>query len=69
MASQSKQILHALKKGRKLTPLDALKDFRCFRLGARIWELKQAGHRIERAMVEVHSGKHVAQYSMRRKAA
>lgn len=36
-ASQSVQIKAALLRGETLTPLDALRRFGCFRLGARIW--------------------------------
>ena len=44
--TQAKGILDALKRGEALTPLDALDRFGCFRLGARIWDLKRAGHLI-----------------------
>lgn len=39
-ASQTARIKAALLKGEKLTPMDALRRFGCFRLGARIWELR-----------------------------
>lgn len=65
--SQRKAILNALRAGRKLTQLDALRDFKCFRLGARIHELKEAGHDIRSRLIEVGEGKRVAQYSMARK--
>ena len=38
--SQNAQILSALKNGERLTPLDALIRFGCFRLSARINNLK-----------------------------
>ena len=38
--SQTSQILSALKNGETLTPLDALNRFGCFRIGARVWELR-----------------------------
>ena len=44
--SQSKKILAYLKSGKRLTPLQALNRFGCFRLAARIHELKAKGHRI-----------------------
>ena len=50
--TQKDQILAALKAGDRLTPLDALERFGCFRLGARIFDLKQEGHDIRREMVE-----------------
>jgi hypothetical protein len=42
--TQAQEILKALQCGRRLTPLDALNDFGCFRLGARIHELKGMGY-------------------------
>ena len=61
---QKQQILAHLKTGRSITPIDALDDFQCFRLGARIWDLKQDGHTIHRDMVKVASGKRVASYTL-----
>lgn len=43
MDSQTKQILEYLRTGKKLTPLDALQLFGCFRLSARISELRDMG--------------------------
>ena len=60
--AQSAQILKALKNGERLTHLDAEKRFNCLRLGARIYDLKHQGHKIERRMIVVPSGKRVAQY-------
>lgn len=45
--SQTEKIKNALMEGEVLTPLDALERFGCFRLGARIWELRQAGLPVE----------------------
>ena len=50
--SQKQKILTALKNGRRLTHLDAIKDFGCARLAARVNELRQAGHSISSAMVK-----------------
>lgn len=60
--SQESLILKHLQAGNKITPLDALNMFGCFRLGGRIYGLKKLGHRIEKRMIETPSGKHVAQY-------
>lgn len=62
MEAQTAQIRRALDAGRKLTPLDAWRDFGCFRLGARIYDLKQEGYPVERRMVETDEGKRVAEY-------
>jgi hypothetical protein len=62
--SQNTQILTALINGRKITPLDALDWFGCFRLSARISELKSAGWNIEKETVLLSSGKRIARYYM-----
>jgi len=65
--SQKQQILDHLNAGRTLTPMDALYKFGCFRLGARIFELREAGHNIKGELVEVdtRAGKtKVAQYRL-----
>lgn len=62
--TQSAQILKALKNGDRLTHLDAEKRFNCLRLGARIYDLKQHGHKIERRMIVVPSSKCVAEYRL-----
>ncbi len=61
--SQAKQILKHLQEGNTITPLEALNKFGCFRLGARIWDLKKKGHRIEPRMIE-SEGKHYAEYRL-----
>lgn len=60
-ATQTARILAHLKRGRTLTPLQALRDYGCFRLGARIWDLKQDGYLIKSRIVDV-GGKRVARY-------
>jgi hypothetical protein len=48
-----------------ITPLEALNEYGCFRLGARIYDLKRQGHNISREMIEVgREGKRVAQYRL-----
>jgi len=47
METQNKRIEKYLLCGRTLTPLDALYEFSCFRLSARIWDLKRQGLDIE----------------------
>lgn len=62
METQARQILAALKAGRRITPIDALNEYGCFRLGARIYDLRKAGHPINRDMIETDTGKRVAEY-------
>lgn len=66
--SQADQILAALLAGERITPLDALERFRCFRLAARINDLRKAGYDIKREDYETESGKTVARYYMERPA-
>ena len=44
--SQNANILARLQEGKTISPIDALIDFRCFRLAARINDLRNAGHNI-----------------------
>jgi hypothetical protein len=53
---QRDMVLNALRhRPGGLTALDALRDFGCMRLGARVWELKRDGHRVESELVEVET--------------
>jgi hypothetical protein len=61
--TQEAVILFNLQCGRTITPLDALKEVGCFRLGARIHQLKKAGHQIETLSVE-QNGKRFAGYRL-----
>ena len=61
--AQNNQILKYLQTGKSLTPMDALKRFGCFRLGARIYDLRRDGHSIMSQMVEV-GDKRVARYTL-----
>jgi hypothetical protein len=45
-----------------LTPLEALREVGTFRLGARVFDLRKAGHRIEREWVTTPGGSRVARY-------
>jgi hypothetical protein len=69
--TQKEAILTALQNGEKITPLEALRDFGCFRLAARIYDIEREGHKIKREMVTVAgrvSGKcRVARYSLSRR--
>lgn len=59
--SQSNQILEYLREGNSITPLSALQLFGCFRLGARIFDLKRSGHKIKEEDVRM-DGKRFAKY-------
>ena len=62
--TQAGRILAHLRAGHRLTALEALERFGCFRLAARVHELRREGWAIEERMVETGSGKRVAEYYM-----
>jgi hypothetical protein len=49
---QNEQILDYLRKNGSITQAEAVERFGCYRLGARIWDLKRRGIRIRRRMEE-----------------
>lgn len=62
--SQNARILAHLKNGGRITSLEALNQFGCLRLSARIKDLRDRGHEIHAEFIEVSSGKRVKQYFM-----
>lgn len=66
--TQTEWILNQLKQG-PVTGMDALNGCGCFRLAARIKDLRQAGHQIEKQTIELPNGKHVAQYYLKERTA
>lgn len=59
--SQCKSIREYLETYGSITPMDALNLFGCFRLGARIYDLRHDGCQIVRKM-EAKDGKRYARY-------
>jgi hypothetical protein len=41
--TQTDRIRRHLERGKSITPLEALSRYGCFRLGARIWDLRREG--------------------------
>lgn len=48
--TQCDKILRHLEDYGSITPVDALREYGCMRLGARIYDLKRAGHDITRTL-------------------
>ena len=61
--TQNKEIIRYLTKGNKLSPLEALERFGCFRLSARILELRKKGFNIKTEYVTKNK-KTYAEYSL-----
>ncbi len=62
--SQAQTIMEMLKRG-PVTAMDALEQAGCFRLAARIADLRQQGIEIETEKVTTATGKHIAQYKLK----
>jgi hypothetical protein len=67
--TQASEILSYLRRGNTITPMTALRRFNCFRLGARIFGLRQEGHKIKTEIVRTSTGKNFARYSLCKRAA
>jgi hypothetical protein len=63
--SQNNLIKAWLMNGRSITPLQALDMFGCFRLSARIDNLRKAGMNIKTDLIMIND-KRIAQYSIPR---
>ncbi|RJX32314.1 MAG: hypothetical protein C4516_04230 [Oxalobacter sp.] len=61
--NQCELLLARLKRG-PITPLEALSELGIYRLGGRVYDLKQLGHTINSEIVAVGNGKRVARYTL-----
>lgn len=61
-ASQCNMIAKYLKDGNKITSLEALNLFGCFRLASRICDLKERGMNIGKNIITLANGKRVCEY-------
>jgi hypothetical protein len=66
--NQSALILAYMQRGQRIDAMKALSMFRCFRLAARIGELREAGHDIKTEMVDNHNGGRHAEYYLESEA-
>lgn len=62
--TQKEQIKKHLQKGKSLTAIQALNLFNCFRLAARIADLRNEGMKIYTENHTLKSGKVIAKYSI-----
>ena len=62
--SQTKDILNWLQTGASLDAMQALTEFGCFRLAARIKDIREMGVPVRTTSVKTPNGKSVAQYSL-----
>ena len=60
--SQVKKILAWMQNGKSITAIEALNMFGCFRLSARINNIKDMGLSVQKDMVETDNGKRIARY-------
>ena len=62
--TQNSRILQHLLEGHSITPIQALEKFGCFRLGARIFELRKQGFYIDMKKVDNGEGNKFAKYTL-----
>lgn len=62
--SQAGHILAWMRAGYPITPLVALERMGCFRLAARISDLRRSGYRIAMTRIKTDGGKSVAEYRL-----
>ena len=68
METQNKLIAQHLESGHTITALEALHRFGCFRLSARIWDLRKRGLDIESRRRKITSDgkqKYVVEYKLK----
>jgi predicted transcriptional regulator len=58
--TQNEALLNAMKRGRVLTAMRALREFRCARLAARVYELRERGVNIHSTLVNKGGKKYAA---------
>jgi len=63
LSSQNAMILNFLESGGSLTPIEALEKFQCFRLAARMNDLRNKGYVIQTEILKDDNGKSYASYS------
>lgn len=64
MVSQKQQILNHLQSGNSITALEALQKFGCFRLAARIRDLRNEGYTIQAKTTITGNRKNIAVYNL-----
>lgn len=60
--SQESKILDYMLRGHRITPLEALDLYGCFRLGARIADIRKRGFSVQSEFVTTPTGKRVKAY-------
>jgi hypothetical protein len=65
--AQTEMVLDHL-RAKPITSLEALHLYGCFRLAARVYDLRQDGHEIHTNRVETGNGKVIAEYVLLRQA-
>ena len=62
--TQNQKIANYLNTGKAITPIEALNKFSCFRLAARISDLRNDGMLIKTKIISTKKGANIASYSI-----
>ena len=60
--SQASKILDHMLRGHRITGIEALEEFGCFRLPARIADIRKSGFNVRSEFVVTNTGKKVKSY-------
>ncbi len=63
--TQAAQILNWMQTHEGITAIEALREFGCFRLAARIFDLRKAGNRIKSMKAYTKNGSEIAFYTIK----
>lgn len=64
MASHKQKVLAHLRSVGSISSMEALRNFGCFRLAARIYDLKEDGWAIKTIMITTKGNKRIARYRL-----
>lgn len=61
---QTQIVLESMLNGFSITAKDAMDKFQIYRLGARIWDIKRLGYKVESEWIKTPGGARVKRYYM-----
>ena len=64
-SSQNFWLLAQLKKKRRITAMDAMKEADCMRLSARVYDLRERGYNVHTENLHLDNGKTIGRYFLK----
>ena len=63
--TQNEMLLHHMRKHGSITTMEAFSLYGVTRISARVWEMRHAGHNVDKVMETNDNGKTYARYFLR----